>query len=144
MFLINNTYLVFRFYLLWQPHFYLFSLNFYLFSLFSLLVYLSSFLLTLCFLFCCVLPLFVWVSYFLSDLLLFPTPHPNLPILLFQFPFCYVLFFLHYRPWSGKQGLNLPFCGHCSSWSMYFNTQSLKLIVIFPFCQQYESFNCFH
>ena len=110
MFLINNTYLVFRFYLLWQPHFYLFSLNFYLFSLFSLLVYLSSFILTLCFLFCCVLPLFVWVSYFLSDLLLLPTPQPNLTILLFQFRFCCVVFFLPYHPWSGKQGLNLPLC----------------------------------
>ena len=74
-----NTYLAFRFCLLWQPPLYLFSLNV---CCHCWCIRVNFFCLTLCFLFCCVLPLFVWVSYFLSDLLLSPNPHPNLSILL--------------------------------------------------------------
>lgn len=42
------------------------------------------------------------------------------------------------------KALLYSFCVHCSSWSTYFNMQSLKLTIIFPFSPKYESFSCFH
>ena len=111
-----------------------------------------------------VLPLFGFLTFF-QIYCYSPTPIPTFPF--FSLPVSILLYsFLGAVPslvretgtepvplhWEhGGLTTELPgksllysFCGHCGSWSMYFNIQSLKLIIIFPFSQQYESLNCFH